>query len=49
MFEVIEWDDLSDEDKSRAEQLFQELQELFNKYPTKKEEACSQENSTSGD
>jgi len=45
---VLDWDDLSASDKIKAQELMNELHELFKKYDTPKEdESC--ENSTSTD
>ncbi len=44
---VLDWDDLSQPDKLKAEQLLKELNSLFSKYSNPKENTC--EDSTSGE
>jgi hypothetical protein len=45
---VLDWDDLSQEDQIRAEQLMNELNNLFKKYSDlmPKEDECKNSNST---
>jgi hypothetical protein len=38
--EILDWDNLSDEDKDRVQRLYEELQDLFNKYTKKEDEPC---------
>lgn len=37
---VLDWDQLSQEDQKRAEELLRELNKLFNKYEPKEEKPC---------
>ena len=37
---VLDWDDLSEPDQLRAQQLLKELNELFNKYSHTEEDEC---------
>lgn len=38
--DVIDWDDMSEEDKTRTHELMRELNELFDKYTNKDDESC---------
>ena len=46
--DILDWDDLSDSDKSKAQKLMNELHELFNKYAKieKDTEPCEDSTST---
>jgi hypothetical protein len=37
--DIIDWDDMSEEDKEQAQKLLTELNQLFDKY-TKEEDPC---------
>jgi hypothetical protein len=38
--DVLDWDDLSDEDKQKAMEFIAELNKIFDKYPAKEDVEC---------